>query len=313
MDIIHPPKKSHGFIYILSNQSMSGVYKVGLTTNSVLHRIQELSSTGVPTRFRAEKAFQIRAEYLKDVEKTIHLKLKEAGYHHGKEFFNCELSYLSELVEDVIHEATGECSSEIVGLAAARKAEKERKHAWYFRERERRRLLLKKTNEEIRKQRIEWVNKQVALDSSADSLRKFGNNLTRLFIVIALSGTAFSLFPPGPAFIALAASLIWWYLSNEAKHNERVAELRKKAEQAFPDFTLKDVPFQTYVPTTTGKTPQVIDNKQRVVDSRPKSYANENGNSAMISKEVVLTDKKNLKSDSEKNQLKLNFFPNESE
>lgn len=312
MDIIHPPKKNHGFIYILSNQSMSGLYKVGLTTNSVLHRMQELSSTGVPTRFRAEKAFQIKAEYLKDVEKTIHLKLKEAGYHHGKEFFSCELSYLNELVEDVIHEATGEYSLEIVGLAAARKAEKERKQAWDFRERERRRLLMKITNEEIKKQRIEWMNNQVALDSSTDSLKKFGNNLTRLILVIGLSAAAFSLFPPGPAFIALVALLIWWYVGNEAKHNERISELRKKVKLVYPDFTLKDVPFRAYIPSKAVMT-SLVTRKQDVDGLFSKSNIDKNGYPVAKSKIVGLTDKSDSGSESEKTQLNLNFFPSESE
>ena len=54
------PEPNQGFIYILSNVSMPGVYKVGLTTNSVRQRAQELASTGVPTEFTQSAYLKLR-------------------------------------------------------------------------------------------------------------------------------------------------------------------------------------------------------------------------------------------------------------
>ena len=61
-DIHKNPKTDKGFIYILSNASMPNIFKVGLTTNSVKQRIQELNSTGVPTTFELVKKYEIQDE-----------------------------------------------------------------------------------------------------------------------------------------------------------------------------------------------------------------------------------------------------------
>ena len=66
----------YGFIYILSNPS-TNVYKVGMTTNSVRQRIQELGTTGVPRPFEAEKVFEIPEAKLRAVETLAHKKLKK--------------------------------------------------------------------------------------------------------------------------------------------------------------------------------------------------------------------------------------------
>jgi hypothetical protein len=120
------PAPNHGFIYILSNASMPGVYKVGLTTNSVRQRAQELASTGVPTEFRAEKIFEIEDHHLRTIEQRCHITLKNKNYHHGKEFFKAPLSLVVEIVEDTIHEITRQKKPDLIGLAAQRATERER-------------------------------------------------------------------------------------------------------------------------------------------------------------------------------------------
>ena len=89
------PSSGKGFIYILSNPSMTNLYKVGLTTNSVRQRIQELNSTGVPRSFRLEKKYEIGEDKLLSVERLTHKKLTAKGLHHGKEFFHGRLRSLS--------------------------------------------------------------------------------------------------------------------------------------------------------------------------------------------------------------------------
>lgn len=46
-------KSNHGYVYILSNPSMPGLLKIGMTRFDPTRRVQELSSaTGVPTQFQ---------------------------------------------------------------------------------------------------------------------------------------------------------------------------------------------------------------------------------------------------------------------
>jgi len=152
------PATGKGFIYILSNESMPGLLKVGLTENSVRQRIRELSSnTGVPTEFKLEKAFEIEASTLFRVEQTIHRELTEAGFHHQKEFFKVSLVQCTYFAEEVILQITGVSSPDIVGLAAERLRAKEARRQWETEELARRESLLREANLEIAQNRENWV------------------------------------------------------------------------------------------------------------------------------------------------------------
>ena len=100
------PTSGNGFIYILSNSSMPNIFKIGLTTNEVRERISALSgNTAVPTKFNVEKLYEIPVESLRIVEAAAHEILSLKGYHHGKEFFKCELTVCTAAVEDAILKA----------------------------------------------------------------------------------------------------------------------------------------------------------------------------------------------------------------
>jgi hypothetical protein len=114
------PEPNQGFIYILSNVSMPGVYKVGLTTNSVRQRAQELASTGVPTEFHAERVFEIEERHLRAVEFHSHRKLKSKNFHQGKEFFRAPLELIVEIVEETIFEITLSKKQDLIGQAEQR-------------------------------------------------------------------------------------------------------------------------------------------------------------------------------------------------
>lgn len=78
-----------GYIYILSNQAMPSLLKIGFTLRSVLERVNELNSaTGVPKPFEIEY-YCLTAE-VEDVEKEIH-SVFATNRIDGKEFFKIEL------------------------------------------------------------------------------------------------------------------------------------------------------------------------------------------------------------------------------
>lgn len=78
-----------GWVYVLTNEAMPGLVKVGQTYKTPEIRAQELSSeTGVAAQYVVVyKAFVPNYE---QVEKIVHNKLKSAGKHYNKEFFKCE-------------------------------------------------------------------------------------------------------------------------------------------------------------------------------------------------------------------------------
>ena len=121
MTIFRNPKLNYGFIYILSNESMPSVFKIGMTTNNVRQRIQELNTTGIPKSFNPEKIFEIPENFLRPVEQQAHRTLKQKKYHHGKEFFKCALQDCVLAVEDAILELVKADSYELIGEAKQRK------------------------------------------------------------------------------------------------------------------------------------------------------------------------------------------------
>jgi hypothetical protein len=92
-DVLMSYASISGYIYILSNPSMKGLLKIGLSTRPVQDRVAELdSATGVPMPFKIE-AYFISSDP-EAHEQKIHSLL--AKYRvKGKEFF--ELSLLEAL------------------------------------------------------------------------------------------------------------------------------------------------------------------------------------------------------------------------
>ncbi|MHA0866156.1 GIY-YIG nuclease family protein [Enterobacter wuhouensis] len=79
-----------GWIYVLSNESMPGIYKVGLTKVSPQHRANQLSSsTASASQFVVEAKF-ISPDPVRD-EKIIHEYLSRYRVSKSREFFSCSL------------------------------------------------------------------------------------------------------------------------------------------------------------------------------------------------------------------------------
>lgn len=79
--------RSAGFIYVLQNDSMPGIYKVGMTKNEPEARAREIScTTGVPTPFKVLAAFHSnnpRAD-----ERMVHEAYNSCRVSNNREFFS---------------------------------------------------------------------------------------------------------------------------------------------------------------------------------------------------------------------------------
>jgi hypothetical protein len=79
-----------GYVYILSNESMPGIYKIGCTSKTVKERIDELSrSTGVPTPFTEEASYYVFDMMM--AESKLHQELAQYRVSSNKEFFKVDL------------------------------------------------------------------------------------------------------------------------------------------------------------------------------------------------------------------------------
>lgn len=90
---IPPDFRMAGWVYILSNEYMPGIFKVGMTTTSPETRAKELSSaTGVPYPFKVEAAFH--CEDPSKSEREIHEVLENERINESREFFKDDLEAL---------------------------------------------------------------------------------------------------------------------------------------------------------------------------------------------------------------------------
>ena len=90
-----------GWVYIISNEAMPGLLKVGFTLKDPSLRARELEGTGVPHPFVVD--YEILVENPRALEQSIHKKL--ANFHEQKEWFRCTLSEAVEAVRVLVGES----------------------------------------------------------------------------------------------------------------------------------------------------------------------------------------------------------------
>ncbi|TGE77346.1 GIY-YIG nuclease family protein [Weissella confusa] len=76
-----------GIIYILTNDRMPGLVKIGITT-SLEQRMRDLDTTGVPVPFRAYAALEI--DNYEKIERLIHDQFQDSRVRGNREFFEMD-------------------------------------------------------------------------------------------------------------------------------------------------------------------------------------------------------------------------------
>ncbi len=99
--------RMEGWVYVLSNPCMPGIFKIGMTTTNPELRARELSSaTGVPAPFKLEAAFYTHCPL--DAEKEIHEFLDEWRVNESREFFELDLQEIIMACEQSTEARVGE-------------------------------------------------------------------------------------------------------------------------------------------------------------------------------------------------------------
>lgn len=80
----------NGYVYILSNESMPGIVKIGKSKHGGRHRAEQLYNTGVPTPFYLE--FEIYCEDAGYIESASHDALDKSRVSEAREFFRCSVT-----------------------------------------------------------------------------------------------------------------------------------------------------------------------------------------------------------------------------
>jgi len=77
---------ANGILYVLTNDAMPGVVKIGKTKTSIQQRLKELDSTGVPLPFRCYYAVEVEDCDVK--ERKVHDIFADHRVRPNREFFN---------------------------------------------------------------------------------------------------------------------------------------------------------------------------------------------------------------------------------
>lgn len=79
--------EDYGLIYLLANEAMPGMVKIGKTTRDAEARIRELYTTGVPLPFECLCACRVPMVHLDALEKAIHAAFSANRVSANREFF----------------------------------------------------------------------------------------------------------------------------------------------------------------------------------------------------------------------------------
>lgn len=88
-----------GYVYILINQSMPGLLKIGKTVRDSRARARELSTTGVPTPFQV--AFELFSDDFDALERTVHRELNDFRVATNREFFRYPIDKAIRLLQQL--------------------------------------------------------------------------------------------------------------------------------------------------------------------------------------------------------------------
>lgn len=111
---------NYEIVYLLSNPSMPGIYKIGRTTREdISDRMNELYTTGVPTPFECIRACKV--EDSKRAENMLHSVFMKDRINPKREFFTMEpeqvlaiFDYIGRENEDITDEVKIELATTAV-------------------------------------------------------------------------------------------------------------------------------------------------------------------------------------------------------
>lgn len=91
---------NYGFVYVLRNDCMPGIYKIGMTDRAPSQRCEELSrSTSVPKRFDVVCFAEV--DDAKAVERGLHEAFARSRVSRDREFFRLDKAGVTDLIDQI--------------------------------------------------------------------------------------------------------------------------------------------------------------------------------------------------------------------
>jgi len=99
------------FVYVLTNESMPGIVKIGMTTSPIESRMLQLDTTGVPLPFECYYAARVNDQ--KRVEKALHEAFGDHRVRKTREFFRLD-PYKAKVILQLVAEEEVTPKSDVV-------------------------------------------------------------------------------------------------------------------------------------------------------------------------------------------------------
>jgi len=107
------------FVYILTNEAMPGIIKIGMTTTPIENRMLQLDTTGVPIPFECYYAARVNDQ--KRVEKALHEAFGDHRVRKSREFFRLD-PYKAKVILELVAEEEVTPKADVVADAADEEA-----------------------------------------------------------------------------------------------------------------------------------------------------------------------------------------------
>lgn len=107
------------FVYVLTNESMPGIIKIGMTTSPIEARMLQLDTTGVPLPFECYYAARVSDQ--KKVEKALHEAFGDHRVRKSREFFRLD-PYKAKVILELVAEEEVTPKSDVVADASDEEA-----------------------------------------------------------------------------------------------------------------------------------------------------------------------------------------------
>lgn len=107
-------KNDYGIVYVLSNECMPGLVKIGKTSRLALEkRLKELFTTGVPLPFKCEYACRVKLSHMDELEKALHHAFAPNRVNENREFFRISTEQVKPILRLLGHMTEGDVTAEV--------------------------------------------------------------------------------------------------------------------------------------------------------------------------------------------------------
>lgn len=105
---------NYGIVYLLENEAMPGLVKIGKTSRCDLEkRMKELFTTGVPLPFECAYACRVKLSHMDELERALHTAFAPNRVNENREFFRISASQVTPLLKLLHHLNEGDATAEV--------------------------------------------------------------------------------------------------------------------------------------------------------------------------------------------------------